>query len=192
VKLILDILQGAGLSAAVGVRPFLPGLAAGGLAAADLGVDFDGTDYSFLEAPGFLIALAIGMTLSVLLARRVAEDDRAAAAVGGIGLGLGALLFAGTLADHHYAAWPGLIGGLACAALAQAAARDLFVRVRARLDPEARSAVPVYFDGAALVLVGLSVLIPPVSLLALGFLVWLLAGGKRREGRKYAGLRILR
>jgi hypothetical protein len=31
-----------------------------------------------------------------------------------------------------------------------------------------------------------------VSILAVGFFVWLLAGGRRREGQKYAGLRILR
>jgi hypothetical protein len=191
-KLILDMCQGAGLAAATGIRPFLPGLAAGGLAAADLGVDFDGTDYAFLEAPGFLVALAVGLVLSVVFARRLAEDDAAAAAFAGIGLGLGALLYAGTLADHGYASWPGLIGGLACAVLAQASARDLFVRVRGRLDSSARAALPVYFEGTGLVLVVLSVLVPPVSLLALGFLVWLLAGGRRREGQKYAGLRILR
>ena len=191
-KLILDILQGAGVSAAAGIRPFLPALAAGALAAADLGVDFDGTDYSFLETPGFLLALAVGLALSILFSRRVADDDRLAAALGGIGLGLGALEFAGTLADHGYASWPGLAGGLACAALAQAAARDLFVRVRSRLDTSARAALPVYFDAAGLALVFLSVLIPPVSILALGFLAWLLAGGRRKAGQKYAGLRILR
>jgi hypothetical protein len=191
-KLILDILQGAGLAAAVGIRPFLPALAAGALAAGDVGVDFDGTDYAFLEAPGFLLALAVGLAVSVVIARRIEEDDTTAAAMAGIGLGLGALLYAGTLADHGYASWPGLIGGLACAALAQAAARDLFMRVRARLDPDARAALPVYFEGAGLALVALSVLVPPVSIVALGFLVWLLAGGRRREGAKYAGLRILR
>jgi hypothetical protein len=50
----------------------------------------------------------------------------------------------------------------------------------------------VYFEGAGMLLVVLSVLVPPVSLVALGFLVWLLAGGRRRESEKYAGLRILR
>jgi hypothetical protein len=192
VKLILDILQGAGLAAATGIRPFLPGLAAGALASANLGVDFDGTDYSFLEAPWFLLALAVGMALSILLSRRVAEDDRISAAIGGIGLGLGALEFAGSLADNGYTSWPGLIGGLACAILAQASTRDLFVRVRARLDTAARAALPIYLDAAGLALVGLSVLAPPVSILALAFLAWLLVGGRRKAGQKYAGLRILR
>ena len=45
---------------------------------------------------------------------------------------------------------------------------------------------------AALLIAGLSVLIPPVSVLALGFFIWLRLGGRRREGEKHAGLRILR
>jgi len=48
-QLLLDILQGAGVATATGIRPFLPALAVGALASADLGVDFDGTDYAFLE-----------------------------------------------------------------------------------------------------------------------------------------------
>jgi len=34
--------------------------------------------------------------------------------------------------------------------------------------------------------------VPPVSILLVGFLGWLLIGGRRRAGEKYAGLRILR
>ena len=45
---------------------------------------------------------------------------------------------------------------------------------------------------AAFLIAGLSVLIPPVSVLALGFFIWLRLGGRRREGEKHAGLRILR
>jgi hypothetical protein len=38
----------------------------------------------------------------------------------------------------------------------------------------------------------LSVLAPPVGPIALILLLWLLVAGRRREGQKYAGLRILR
>jgi hypothetical protein len=41
-------------------------------------------------------------------------------------------------------------------------------------------------------LAALSVLAPPVGLIGLLLLVWLLVAGRRREGQKYAGLRILR
>ena len=39
---------------------------------------------------------------------------------------------------------------------------------------------------------GLSVLAPPISLVALAFLAWLLIQQRRRADQKYAGLRILR
>jgi hypothetical protein len=190
-KLLLDILQGMGVSAAAGVRPFLPTLATGALATADVGVDFDHTAFSFLESPVFLLAVAIVMIVTFLLRGRL-ETPTGAAALSGIGIGLGALLFAGTLDDHYAVWWPGLIAGLLCAALAGAAVRSLFTRTRARLDADAAAALPIYAEGVAVVLAALSILIPPVSIIAIGFFVWLLARGRRREGQKYAGLRILR
>jgi hypothetical protein len=38
----------------------------------------------------------------------------------------------------------------------------------------------------------LSIVAPPVGVIALLGLLWLLLAGRRREGEKYAGLRILR
>jgi len=196
VDLFLAITQGAGLAAAAGIRPFLPALLAGALASGDLGVDFGGTDYEFLEQAAFLLAVTLVLCGAVLLERRLGDDQVESgpwgAALAGIALGIGALLFAGSLADEGYASWPGLAGGVACAALAQASSRSLFRRTRARLDANARGALPAYANGVALVLAALSVLAPPISLLALAFLAWLLLGGRRREGEKYAGLRILR
>jgi hypothetical protein len=194
--LAFDILQGAGLAAAVGIRPFLPGIVAGALAAGNAGVDFDHTSYSFLEAPWFLIVLAAALVAVGLAERRVGagrvESGPIGAAVGGIALGLGALLFAGSLADTHHTAWPGLIGGIACAALGQAAARSLFGRTRARLDAAAQAALPAYGEAAGVVVAGLSVALPPLAIVFLVFLAWLLITGRSREGRKFAGLRVLR
>ena len=190
-KLLLDILQGMGVSAAAGLRPFLPTLLVGALAADDLGVDFDGTDFAFLESPWFLLAIVVALVVTTLLRTRL-ETAAGEAALTGIGLGLGALLFAGTLDDRHGTWWPGIIAGLACAFIAQQGARSLLTRTRARLDAEAAGALFLYAEAAALLIAGLSVLIPPVSVLALAFLIWLRLGGRRREGEKYAGLRILR
>jgi Domain of unknown function (DUF4126) len=191
VKLLLDILQGMGVSAAAGLRPFLPTLLVGALAADDLGVDFDGTDFAFLESPWFLLAIVVALVVTTLLRTRL-ETAAGEAALTGIGLGLGALLFAGTLDDRHGTWWPGIIAGLACAFIAQQGARSLLTRTRARLDAEAAGALFLYAEAAALMIAGLSVLIPPVSVLAIAFLIWLRLGGRRREGEKYAGLRILR
>jgi Domain of unknown function (DUF4126) len=193
---LFDILTGAGLAAAAGIRPFLPALVAGAAASADLLIDFDGTDLSFLEKGGWLLAIVVALIAFTLVQRRMTSEglDRspAGAALGGVALGVGALLFAGALADHSDTWWPGLIGGIACALLAQVAARDLLRRTRARLEPEAREALTVYADGSSLALAALAIAAPPVSVLALGGLVWLLVRGRRREGEKYAGLRSLR
>lgn len=194
--LFLAICTGIGLALAVGLRPFLPALLAGALASADAGIDFDGTDVSFLEGSGFLLALVVGVIVLVVLERRRSAEQVSGgpvgAAVAGIGLGLGALLFGGALADEGYAFWPGLIGGIACAALAAAAARAVIGSTRRRLDDEAASTLPVYAEGVALLLAALAVFVPPVSLLALAFFGWLLIQQRRRAGQKYAGLRILR
>src|SRR3954462_14586556 len=99
---LLDLLQGLGIAAAIGIRPFLPTLLAGALAAADLGLDFDGTDFSFLEATGFLLAIVVLVAVFGLLDRR--RDTWApgplATALLIIALALGALQGAGSIADH--------------------------------------------------------------------------------------------
>lgn len=191
VKLLLDILQGMGVSAATGLRPFLPTLLVGALAADDLGVDFDGTDFAFLESIWFLVAITAALVVTTLLRSRF-ETGAGEATMSGVGLGLGALLFAGTLDDRHATWWPGILAGILCAFIAQQGSRSLLTRTRARLDAEAAGALFLYAEAAALLTAGLSVLIPPVSIIAIGFFVWLRLGGRRREGEKFAGLRILR
>jgi hypothetical protein len=196
VRLLFDILLGAGLAGAAGLRPFLPTLLAGGLASGNVGVDFDHTSFSFLESPAFLIVVALAAAVTIALERRWGGDrlerGPAGAALAGIALGLGALLFAGSLADDGYTWWPGLLGGLLVGLVAQAAARSLFGRVRARLDADARQALPVYAEGSSLLAAGASVLFPPLGVIVVGFEAWLAAAGRRRAGEKYAGLRILR
>jgi hypothetical protein len=157
----------------------------------DLGVDFDGTDFAFLESPWFLLAIVVALVVTTLLRSRF-ETPAGEAALGGIGMGLGALLFAGTLDDRHATWWPGIIAGLACALIAQQGARSLLTRTRARLDAEAAGALFLYAEAVALLTAGLAVLIPPTSVLAIAFFIWLRLGGCRREGEKYAGLRILK
>jgi hypothetical protein len=194
--LVFDIFQGIGIAAAVGIRPFLPALVVGALAAGNVQINFDGTDFSFLENAPFLAGMAVG-AIAVALADRELHKHAAMRrpvvwVLVGVGLAIGALLFAGALAQNHYAAWTGAIGGVVCAAVGAAAIGPLLARVRARLDPEVASAVPLYAEGAAVALAALSVLAPPVGPIGLGLLVWLLLASRRRAGQKYAGLRILR
>jgi hypothetical protein len=194
VRLFLDITQGMGLAGAAGVRPFLPALLSGACARADLGLDFEHTRYAFLESNWFLIAVVVLLIVTVAIERRspgAAESGTFGAALGGIAVGIGALLFAGSLADHGETSWAWLAPGIACALVGQAAARSLFGRVARRLDPEARAALPLYADGGSLAAAALAIVIPPVSILILGFFGWLWIGGRKRAGEKYAGLRTL-
>jgi hypothetical protein len=191
VHLFLDICQGLGLGAAAGLRPFLPAVAAGLFATVDWGVDFEGTSFAFLESPVWIGCVIALMILSFLI-RSTGGEGPTDAAIGGVGIGLGGLLFAGTLADHGYTAWPGLIAGVVCAALGHFAVRSLFERVRARVEQAVKDALVAYQDFASFAGALLAILVPPVSILLLGFLGWLLLGGRRRAGEKFAGLRILR
>ena len=209
--LVFDILTGIGVAAAVGIRPFLAALVVGILAAANVEIHFNGTTYSFLQRWPFLLALVVLAFVATVVERRIGRDggkerpsgaadssiyrSPEAIALALCSLALGALLFAGSLSargTEHYVAWPGWIGGVLCAAVGLFATRPVFARARARLDAQAEGAVTLYAEGAAVLLAALSVVAPPVGLIGLIALGRLWLAGRRREGQKYAGLRILR
>jgi hypothetical protein len=105
---------------------------------------------------------------------------------------LGALLFAGSLAEGDGPPVVGIVAGVACALLAYAGVGGLLERAGRRLDESAAGFLAVFADVAALVLAAISIFVPPVAFLALiAFVVLLIRGAKEGE-RKYAGLRILR
>ena len=119
---------GAGLGAACGLRPFLPLLLAGALASAGaLGVHFAPARSTSWKKSWWLLVVAVTLVLAYVAqlaagagagARSASSrqaPDPLAAAIAGLALGAGALLFAGTLAAHGDAWWPGLLGGLAAA-----------------------------------------------------------------------------
>jgi hypothetical protein len=193
---LLDLLQGLGIAAAIGIRPFLPALLVGALAAGDLGLDYGGTDFSFLEQTPFLLVVVIAVAVFGIIDRRRGADTSGRgpviALLLAVALVLGALEASGSIADRSDDWWPGLPIGAAAAALGFMAARSLFGRVSSRLDAETAKALPLYAEGMALVTAGLSVLFPPLAIVVVAALAWLLIGGRRRAGEKYAGLRILR
>src|SRR5579875_3844534 len=196
VHLVFDIFQGIGIAAAVGMRPFLPALVVGALAAGDVQIDFAHSSYSFLQGGPFLLVMVIGVALLALTDRQVArqalETRFVTYTLAAVSMVIGALLFAGSLARGHYAVWPGIVGGVICAAVGVAATRPLLARVRARLDAQSAAALPVFTEAAALIAAGLSVVAPPVGVIVLALLLWLLYAGRARAQQKFAGLRILR
>jgi hypothetical protein len=193
---VFDLLQGAGIAAAIGIRPFLPTLLVGALAAGDLGIDFDGTDFAFLEQAPLLAIVIVLLAISIYAVRRAGpaalDLPPWAYMLGGLAVVLGALMAAGSMADHGNSIVPGIIAGVLCAVLGFVVARDLLARTRKRLDADAANALTLYAEGAGLVAAGASVLFPPLAVLVIGGLLALLIGGRRRAGEKYAGLRILR
>jgi Domain of unknown function (DUF4126) len=191
-SVFLDTTTGMGLAGATGVRPYLPPLLAGALARGDTGVDFDGTDWSFLESTGFLAAV-VAVGVIAYLAERSEPNRRFVELFSGVvGIVLGAMLFAGALADGGTESWPGLVGGVVCAALGWRAVGGLVERARGRLEGGAAALLTAYADAAALVLAAIAIFLPPASILAIAGFVVLLFAGRRREGEKYAGLRVLR
>lgn len=205
-SLFLDIGQGAGVSGATGVRPFLPVLLTGALAHEDKGVDFDGTDYSFLEKPVFLLIVLLLAVVAYALSRRAQTsrnpNDKDAATVADrvvamLGIALGALMFGGSLAAGDETAWWGLIAGALCAALGYLAVAALFARARSRVAAQrdaggAAALIDVYAEGVALVLAALSLFVEPVGYLALVLFLVLLVRSRGEGAQKYGGLRILR
>ena len=195
---------GVGLAAACGLRPFLPLLLAGALGSSDaLGVSFAHGSFSFLQQDWWLLIVAVAMAMSyalqLLLGLAPTLDSRSesaaaplASAITGLAYGAGAVLFAGTLADHGDAWWPGLIGGLLAAALAQWASGPVIAGARKRLpDRGAREALTLYLDAASVLVAALVALFHPLGYVVVVVLAWFLVRRRARAGEKYAGLRIL-
>jgi hypothetical protein len=204
--IVFDIGLGAGLAAACGMRPFLPLLLAGALGSAGaLDVAFAHEGFGFLQEAWWLLAVTVAFVVSYALqlvfdVAPVAERGSAhwqstfsASALAGIAYGGGALMFAGTLAAHRDAWWPGIVAGLAAAWLADRVVGPIVCRARARLsDRAAREALTVYLDAAALAAAGLVCLLHPLGYALVAVLVWFLARVRARARDKYAGLRVLR
>jgi cytochrome bd-type quinol oxidase subunit 2 len=198
-----DIGQGAGLAGATGVRPFLPPLLTGALASGDVGVDFDGTSFSWVESPGFLVAVLAVAVIAYVIDRQAGgrtstngsgrpERSPAQAALAVVAMALGAVLFAASLSEGHHTEWPGVLAGMLCAFAGFMAVAMLFARARSRLDGGAAALLNVYADVTSLALAGLSILFPPLGFVVLvGFVVMLVRAG-RGGTQKYEGLRILR
>lgn len=195
--LVFLIGLGLGLGVAAGLRPFLPALLAGGLASAGaLGLDFSPGSYSFLQQGWWLVAAAVALAIAYAIQLRFGpdsfDDGPPAAALAGIGIGVGAVLFAGTLCAHGRLSWPGLIGGALAALLAQAAVRPIVLRARKRLpDRASKQALTLYLDLGSLLVAVLVAVLHPLGYVVVALVAWLLLAGRRRDGGRYAGLRIL-
>ena len=187
-SLFSHIATALGLALAAGIRPFAPALMAGALARSHVLFEFRGTHYAFLQSASFLLVVAC-LFVALAIIRRSGLGEWAATA----GIALGGFLAAGVLAAHHELAWPGLVVGVAAAALARITTRPVLESASARLDDNAsRFAVTLYADAAALVLAAVAWFAPPLALVALAFFASLFWAQRRRTLARLAALRVSR
>ncbi|MEX0993118.1 MAG: hypothetical protein WDZ37_03890 [Solirubrobacterales bacterium] len=168
------------------------------LARAGIGIDFDGSGWEFLQSVPFmatLVALVVATTVYERPPRRLPTMPMAVVAAT-----LGALELAGSLAAEGYAGTAGLCAGLiagaVCAVLGFYATRAFIGgasdRLAARGKQRAAGLLDLYGDAAALAVAAVALLVPPIVYLPLAFCVWVLVNDRRRGGKKYQGLRVLR
>ena len=102
----------------------------------------------------------------------------------------GAVLFGASLAGEDHPAWPGWPLGAAIAWLSFAVVSDFATGAAARADGGGFIAGLIVL--AALATAGLSVLLPPLGLVAVLAIAYLGVARRDRASRKYEGLRSLR
>jgi hypothetical protein len=134
--------------------------------------------------------LAISRGIGLALAAGVAGAGPAWVPVL-VPVALGAGLFALSLVAETGAWWAGLAGGGIAAWFAFQVAGGVRAGAAERAGEEGGALALI------LVLVGVglaiaSLLVPPISLIALVVLAWLALARRRRAGEKHAGLRVLR
>jgi hypothetical protein len=177
-------------------------ITAGVMAHEDAGIDFTGTDWSWMESWVFL-----GILAAVFIAFWVVDREGKSQVVrpGGRAMeagpaypflcaAAGALLFAGSLADGGETSWPGLVAGAAIGFVGYLALGRLFMRANQRLFNAGDPGVVLGLARDALT-IALTVLVVVVDVLGYVLLVAalvLLLTARRREGEKYEGLRVLR
>jgi hypothetical protein len=139
----------------------------------------------FLAAcQGAGLAVAAGAIAGAFGRRAISNLLLIAAVVGG------AILFGVSLAGEDHPAWPGWPLGAAIAWLSFAVVRDFAAGAAARADGGGFIAGLIFL--AALATAGLSVILPPLGLVAVLAIAYLGAARRGRAARKYEGLRSLR
>ena len=102
----------------------------------------------------------------------------------------GGALFGISLAQEDHPAYPGWPLGALFAVFAFVVVRDVAESASRRTDGDSLTSVLIAV--AALALAGLSIVLPPVAVVAFIGLVWIWFGRRRKASRKYEGLRTLR
>ena len=190
----MDIMMAVGLAAAVGLRPFLPALAAGLMSRADIGLSLG--DFGFLGSWPFLavlVLLAVLFWVFEALATSQSARKVLSLTTGIASVTLGALLFAAVLSAQGYSPLPGIVAGAAVAATGRFTASVFTAGAARRVQKAtAQKLFIVYLEPVAVVIAILAILIPPVSVLPIAAFAFVLVTTRKRKASKFEGLRILR
>jgi hypothetical protein len=143
---------------------------------------------------GMGLALAVGAIAGTIVGARPGEGGGVTPALAVLAAAGGALLFGWSLTQADHPAWPGWIAGAVFALFAFAVVGGFVAGARRRSSDDAATstalALPVLLAG--IVLAGLSLAFGPIALIALAALAYIAFARRRRAGRKYEGLRVLR
>jgi uncharacterized membrane protein len=190
-----DILQAIGLGLAFGLRPVLAPLIVAICAAANLAVDFDGTKLDFLESTPALVVLAVVAVLGIVDGVRSGRGKGLIPAQGWLVIALvfGGAFGGGSVAEHSDSYVIGIVVGVIAAALGWAATNPLVTGARRRLESEAEASLILALgvELAATITAFLSLVFPPLAVIALIAVLVLLVRGRKTGGETYAGLRTL-
>ena len=150
---------------------------------------------------GLGLALAAGLVIGVVLPPIMPAWGVVAGAAP-----LGVLACGAALSGADEDLWPALPIGVIAAGLAALVARDVAAGATRRegaAEPESARSFETQLEQpsgsitaivvlAAAAIALLSLVLPPLSLIALGALIYLAVSRRRRESRKHEGLRVLR
>ena len=143
---------------------------------------------------GLGLAIAVGLIIGVVVPPIMPSWGAIAGAAP-----LGVIAAGAALNGADEAVWPALPVGLIGSGLAAAVTRDVASGAIRRqrdgltgVEVQAPSGVTVIVVLAAVVIAGLSLIVSPISLVALAALAWLWFSRRQRAQRKHEGLRVLR
>jgi hypothetical protein len=143
---------------------------------------------------GLGLAIAAGLILGVVMPAVMPDWGVLVGA-----LPLGVIAAGAALNGADEAVWPALPIGLVGAGVAALVSHDVAAGAARRerdgitgAEVQAPSGITVIVVVSAVVLAGLSILVEPISLVALAALCWLWLSRRRQEARKHEGLRVLR
>ena len=154
-------------------------------------------DLFLATCQGIGLALAVGAVAGAVAGAVSARDEAGApgavlALLVGLSMIASAVLFGSSLASEDHPAWPGWPVGALVALLAFSVTSGVVRGAATRAQGASAGAQVGYVVIAAAILAALSLFLPPVALLALVAVCWLALARRRRAGRKYEGLRVLR